>query len=103
MGGFGVGSVFCDVTICSCCSLLFTCDTDVATVGVGGSSTCGSCCSSFCSMLEDVELRSLDRCDSLSFFFFLRNPRAGIRRVAESNTREGKSYRPSPVLFILLY
>ena len=97
--GVGVGWLFCDTVTCCCFSLiLLACDDAVGTVGVGGSST-GCCCSSFCKILEDVELLSFDRCDSLSFFFFLRNPRAGIRNIAGRNAREGKSYRPSPVLF----
>ena len=84
------GSVLC-VTVFFFLSELL-CD-DAGFLGVGGASEVD--CSSFCFKLEEGELLSLERCDSFSFFFFLRKPRVGIRIVAESNTREGdKTDRP---------
>lgn len=82
LGGVGVGLLFCDNVVSCCFSLLLlVCEDGVVTVGVGGSSTIG--CSSFCRILEDVELLSFARCDSLSFLCFLvNNRRVGIRRVA---------------------
>lgn len=64
----------------------------VVAVGVGGSDSRSS----------DWELSFLACNESLSFFFFLRNPRVGMRKIAGNILRgEGSRWWPPPIPFCL--